>query len=123
MALASVLVLAGFLSLRDIVNPQAGTWLHVIARWYLFVQPLGFFIFLTAGVAETNRAPFDFPEAEQELVAGYNTEYSSMSFALFFLAEYVNMATVSAVPTDLFLGGWHRPFLPGWPGGVWFPPK
>src|SRR4029077_19472831 len=66
MALASVLVMAGSLSLRDIVNAQAGSWLHVIPRWYLFLQPLGFFIFMTAGVAETNRAPFDFPEAEQE---------------------------------------------------------
>src|SRR5260221_6017374 len=117
MALASVLVLAGFLSLRDIVNPQAGTWLHVIARWYLFVQPLGFFIFMTAGVAETNRAPFDFPEAEQELVAGYHTEYSSMSFALFFMAEYINMVTVSAVATSLFLGGGVPPVPPPWVSG------
>jgi NADH-quinone oxidoreductase subunit H len=120
MALASVLVLAGSLSLRDIVNSQAGTWLHVIPRWYLFLQPVGFFIFMTAGVAETNRAPFDFPEAEQELVAGYHTEYSSMSFAMFFMAEYINMVTVSAVATDLFLGGWHGPFLPASFGWIWF---
>src|SRR5713101_9543381 len=86
LALASVIVLAGSLSLRDIVDAQAGSWFHLVPRWYLFLQPLGFFIYMTAGVAETNRAPFDFPEAEQELVAGYHTEYSSMSFAMFFLA-------------------------------------
>jgi NADH-quinone oxidoreductase subunit H len=120
LALASVLVIAGSLSLRDIVNSQDGTWFHVIPRWYLFLQPLGFFIYMTAGVAETNRAPFDFPEAEQELVAGYHTEYSSMSFAMFFMAEYINMVTVSAVATDLFLGGWHGPFLPEYLGWIWF---
>ena len=86
----------------------------------MFLQPLGFLIFMTAGIAETNRAPFDFPEAEQELVAGYHTEYSSMSFAMFFLAEYINMVTVSAVATDLFLGGWHGPFLPESLGWIWF---
>jgi NADH-quinone oxidoreductase subunit H len=120
MALASVLVVANSLSLTDIVNRQAGTWLGFVPRWLIFIQPLGFFIYLTAGVAETNRAPFDFPEAEQELVAGYHTEYSSMSFALFFLAEYVNMVTVSAVATDLFLGGWHGPLLPESLGWIWF---
>ena len=120
LALASVVMLAGSLSLHTIVNEQAGYWFGVIPKWYLFIQPLGFLIFLTAGVAETNRAPFDFPEAEQELVAGYHTEYSSMSFALFFLAEYVNMATVSAVATDLYLGGWQGPFLPAWLGWLWF---
>jgi len=109
LSFAAVILLAGSLSLHTIVDQQDGYWLHFIPKWYLFIQPLGFFIFLTAGVAETNRAPFDFPEAEQELVAGYHTEYSSMSFALFFLAEYVNMVTVSAVATDLFLGGWHGP--------------
>jgi len=119
-ALASVLVMANSLSLTDIVNRQAGVWFHVIPRWFVFVQPLGFLIYMTAGIAETNRAPFDFPEAEQELVAGYHTEYSSMSFAMFFLAEYINMVTVSAVATDLFLGGWHGPFLPESLGWIWF---
>ena len=120
LALASVILIAGSLSLRDIVNAQSGAWLGFLPRWLIFLQPLGFFIFLTAGIAETNRAPFDFPEAEQELVAGYHTEYSSMSFAMFFLAEYVNMVTVSAVATDLFLGGWHGPFLPDSYGWIWF---
>jgi NADH-quinone oxidoreductase subunit H len=121
LALAAVILMAGSLSLRDIVNDQAGTWLGFIPRWYLFLQPLGFLIYMTAGVAETNRAPFDFPEAEQELVAGYHTEYSSMSFAMFFLAEYVNMVTVSAVATSLFLGGWHGPLLAAWGlEWVWF---
>ena len=120
LALAGVLVIGKSLSLTDIVNGQAGRWLGVLPRWFVFVQPLGFLIYMTAGVAETNRAPFDFPEAEQELVAGYHTEYSSMRFAMFFLAEYINMVTVSAVATDLFLGGWHGPFLPESLGWVWF---
>ena len=120
LALASVLVVGNSLSLTELVNGQAGTWLGFIPRWFVFVQPIGFLIFMTAGIAETNRAPFDFPEAEQELVAGYHTEYSSMSFAMFFLAEYINMVTVSAVATDLFLGGWHGPFLPASLGWVWF---
>jgi NADH-quinone oxidoreductase subunit H len=107
-------------SITDLVNRQAGAWLHVLPRWFVFVQPVGFLIFLTAGIAETNRAPFDFPEAEQELVAGYHTEYSSMSFAMFFLAEYINMVTVSAVATDLFLGGWQGPFLSESIGWIWF---
>ena len=121
LSFAAVIMLAGSLSLGDIVNQQAGYWFGFIPKWYVFIQPIGFFIFLTAGVAETNRAPFDFPEAEQELVAGYHTEYSSMSFAMFFLAEYINMVTVSAVATDLFLGGWHGPFpLPDGFGWIWF---
>ncbi len=119
-ALASVLLVGNSLSLSSLVNVQSGTWLGFIPRWFVFVQPVGFLIFMTAGVAETNRAPFDFPEAEQELVAGYHTEYSSMSFAMFFLAEYINMVTVSAVATDLFLGGWHGPFLPESLGWIWF---
>jgi NADH-quinone oxidoreductase subunit H len=121
LSFAAVILLAGSLSLRGIVGQQDGYWFGFIPHWYLFLQPLGFLIYLIAGVAETNRAPFDFPEAEQELVAGYHTEYSSMSFALFFLAEYVNMATVAAVATDLFLGGWHGPFpLPAGFEWIWF---
>src|SRR5256712_1192994 len=120
LALASVLVMANSLSLTDIVHHQAGTWLGFIPRWFVFIQPIGFLTYMIAGIAETNRAPFDFPEAEQELVAGHHTEYSSMSFAMFFLAEYINMVTVSAVATDLFLGGWHGPLLPESLGWIWF---
>src|SRR4030081_3224834 len=120
LALAGVLLVGNSLSLTDLVNGQAGTWLGFIPRWFIFVQPLGFFIYMTAGIAETNRAPFDFPEAEQELVAGYHTEYSSMTFAMFFMAEYINMVTVSAVATDLFLGGWHGPFPPDSLVWIWF---
>jgi NADH-quinone oxidoreductase subunit H len=119
-ALATVIVMAGSLSLREIVDAQGGYWLGFIPKWYVFPQLVGFLIFMTAGIAETNRAPFDFPEAEQELVAGYHTEYSSTRFALFFLAEYINMVTVSAVATSLFLGGWHGPFLPESLGWIWF---
>jgi NADH-quinone oxidoreductase subunit H len=120
LALAAVILLGNSLSIYEIVNQQAGYWFGFIPRWFIFVQPLGFVIFMIAAIAETNRAPFDFPEAEQELVAGYHTEYSSFSFAMFFLAEYVNMVTVSAVAVTLFLGGWHGPFLPEWLGWVWW---
>jgi NADH-quinone oxidoreductase subunit H len=120
MALASVILLAGSLSLREIVDDQAGAWFGFLPRWYLFLQPVAFLIYMIAGIAETNRAPFDFPEAEQELVAGYHTEYSSMRFAMFFMAEYINMVTVSAVATNLFLGGWHGPLIPVEYGWIWF---
>ena len=99
---------------------RPGPGLGFIPQWYVFLQPVGFIIYMIAGVAETNRAPFDFPEAEQELVAGYNTEYSSVRFALFPQAEYINMTTMSAVATDLYLGGWHGPFLPPEYGWIWF---
>jgi NADH-quinone oxidoreductase subunit H len=125
MALATVVMYANSLSLREIVDTQqgyffAGTWYGFIPKWYIFPQIVGFFVFACAGVAETNRAPFDFPEAEQELVAGYHTEYSSMRFAMFFMAEYINMVTVSAVATNLYLGGWHGPFIPPEYGWIWF---
>ncbi len=119
-SIAAVVLLAGSLSIREIVDGQSGYWFGVLPRWYLFLQPVGFIIYAIAGVAETNRAPFDFPEAEQELVAGYNTEYSSVRFALFPQAEYINMTTMAAVATDLYLGGWHGPFLPAEYGWLWF---
>jgi NADH-quinone oxidoreductase subunit H len=119
LALASAIVLGNSLSLREIVDAQSATALGGLlpTGWFVWPAFIGFVIYMIAGVAETNRAPFDFPEAEQELVAGYHTEYSSMSFALFFLAEYINMVTVSAVATNLFLGGWHWPFPLEWGWG------
>jgi len=121
LALVGPLMLAGTLSLVGIVEAQAKAgW------WYLFPQLVAFFIYLVAGVAETNRNPFDLPEAESELVAGFHTEYSGMRFALFFLGEYANMIVISAVATTLFLGGWLPPFphllpfLAVVPGIVWF---
>ena len=119
-ALATVVLMANSMSLREIVNAQQGYWFGFIPKWYIFPQVIGFFVFACAGVAETNRAPFDFPEAEQELVAGYHTEYSSMRFAMFFMAEYINMVTVSAVAVNLYLGGWHGPFIPPEYGWIWF---
>src|SRR5689334_9477749 len=109
-ALAAIIMLAGSMSVREMVDSQTGYWFGVLPKWYLFVQPVGFIIYFIAGVAETNRAPFDFPEAEQELVAGFNTEYSSVRFALFPQAEYINMVTMSGVATSLYLGGWLGPW-------------
>ncbi len=123
MTLVSVIVTTGTMSMVGIVNAQ-----YNHGWWYLFIQPLAFFIYFVGGLAETNRAPFDLPEAEQELTGGFHTEYSGMRFALFFLAEYANMIVVSSVATTVFLGGWLRPFpnvealafldvIPGW---IWF---
>jgi NADH-quinone oxidoreductase subunit H len=105
LTLVSVILMAGSLSMVSIVNAQ-----YNANVWFMFVQPLAFGIFVIGGLAETNRAPFDMPEAEQELTGGFHTEYSGMRFALFFLAEYANMIVVSSVATTLFLGGWLRPF-------------
>jgi NADH-quinone oxidoreductase subunit H len=110
LAIAAPLLLANTLSFREMVDYQSGYWLGFIPRWNVFPEIVGFVIFVIAGFAETNRVPFDLPEAENELVAGFHTEYSSMSFAAFFMAEYANMVTVTAVATLLFLGGWQPPF-------------
>jgi NADH-quinone oxidoreductase subunit H len=106
LSVVGVLLLAGSLSLSEIVRQQT-----LFADWYIWKQPLGFILFLICGVAETNRAPFDLAECENELVAGYHTEYSSIKFAMFFVAEYANMITISAVAATLFLGGWNGPGL------------
>ncbi|MFB3853254.1 MAG: NADH-quinone oxidoreductase subunit NuoH [Vicinamibacterales bacterium] len=123
MTLVVVVLMAGSLSMVGIVNAQ-----YNAGVWFGFAQPLALAIYFIGGLAETNRAPFDMPEAEQELVAGFHTEYSGMRFALFFLAEYTNMIVVSAVAVTMFFGGWLRPFpnvdalgfldlVPSW---VWF---
>jgi len=109
MALIGVVLQSGTLDLYSIVEQQYGVQ---GLGWNIFwVQPLGFVIYMIAAIAETNRVPFDLPEAETELVAGFHTEYSAMKFALFFLAEYINMFTVSMLATTLFLGGWNGPFV------------
>jgi len=108
----TVILMCGSMKMSEIVAAQG-------SFWYVLKQPLAFLIYVTAAIAETNRAPFDIPEAESELVAGYHTEFSGMRFALFFLAEYSNLFIVSAVATTLFLGGWHGPG-PAWLGPVWF---
>lgn len=109
LAIVGVILISGSLALNDIVYEQQswGGW-----KWNVFLQPLGFIIFFVSSFAETNRAPFDLPEAEQELVSGYNTEYSSMRFGTFFLAEYANMFTSSTFMTILYFGGWSLPVSP-----------
>src|SRR4051812_4772154 len=103
-ALVPVFIFAGSLSTSEIVDAQHG-------RWFIIALPVSFLIYAVSGVGETNRAPFDLPEAEGELVGGFHTEYSSLKFAMFFLAEYINMTTVAALATTVFLGGW----MPVWP--------
>jgi NADH-quinone oxidoreductase subunit H len=110
LSIVGILIICGTFSLRGIVEAQTGTWFHVIPRWNIFKgQFVAFFIYLMAAYAETNRIPFDLPEAETELVAGYHTEYSAMKFAMFFMAEYSNMVTVGCLASILFLGGWTGP--------------
>ncbi len=102
LSLLTVVLIAGTLNLTDIVHAQKD-------HWFIWSNPIGFIIYLITGFAETNRAPFDLPEAEQELTGGYHTEYGGMKFALFFLAEYVNILAVSSIAVTLFLGGWYGP--------------
>jgi NADH-quinone oxidoreductase subunit H len=106
LGLVSALLLAGSLSMKDIVMAQ-----YDQGVWFIWYVPIGFFIYLVGSIAETNRAPFDLPEAESELVAGYMTEYSGFRWSLYFLAEYANMIIVAGIATTLFLGGWLRPFV------------
>lgn len=112
LSIIGVLMLAGSLSLVDVVSAQ-----DEFSNWFIFRQPLAFILYLVCAVAELSRTPFDLTEAESELVAGYMTEYSSMKFGMFYLAEYGNMINLAALSTTLFLGGWHGPFLPP---VVWF---
>jgi NADH-quinone oxidoreductase subunit H len=114
LAVVGVLMISGTLSLRGIVDGQTGFWRlyginTFLPHWNVLVQPVGFLVYFTAAVAETNRVPFDLPEGETELVGGFHTEYSSLKFAMFFMAEYANMVTVSCLATLLFFGGWHGP--------------
>jgi NADH-quinone oxidoreductase subunit H len=119
LSLIGVILVSGTLDIYSIVEQQQG-WYGL--KWNIFFQPLGFILYLIAAIAETNRVPFDLPEAETELVAGFHTEYSSIKFLLFFNAEYINMITVSMLATSLFLGGWNGPGVAQFPllGVVYF---
>ena len=115
LSVVSIILMSGSLRLNDIVADQQG----YLLSWYVFKQPLAFLIFLIATYAETNRLPFDLTEAEQELVGGYHTEYSSMKFAMFFMSEYANMITAAALTVTLFFGGWDVPLLDEKSQGIW----
>jgi NADH-quinone oxidoreductase subunit H len=114
LSVVGVLLLAGSLNFNSIIDGQTGYYLHFIPRWHVIPQIVGFLCYLIAAIAETNRIPFDLPEAETELVAGFHTEYSAFKFAMFFMAEYANMITVSCIATILFFGGWLSPFPDSW---------
>ena len=114
LSVVGVLMIANTLSLNNLVLSQQGTWFGFIPKWNIILQPFGFVVYMLSGIAETNRLPFDLAESEQELVAGWHTEYSGMKFAMFFLAEYANMVTVSALATIMFLGGWNGPMFGPW---------
>jgi len=111
LATVGAVMIYGTYSLREMVFFQEGTLFGFLPKWGIFYQPLGFLIFLIASFAETNRLPFDLPETEAELVAGFHTEYGSMKFATFFMAEYMNLATMAGMMTVLYFGGWHLPWI------------
>ena len=113
-SVVGVVLLAGTLNFNEMIEGQRGYYWHLIPRWHIIPQIIGFLCYFTAAIAETNRVPFDLPEAETELVAGFHTEYSSFKFAMFFMAEYANMLTVACLATILFLGGWLSPFPDSW---------
>ena len=121
LSVVGVILLAGTLNFNEIISGQQGYWFHFIPKWHVIPQIVGFLCYLTSAVAETNRVPFDLPEAETELVAGFHTEYSSFKFAMFFMAEYANMITVSCLATILFLGGWLSPFPDSWTWQLYLP--
>jgi NADH-quinone oxidoreductase subunit H len=114
LSVVGVVLLAGTLNFNEMIEGQGGYYWHLIPRWHIIPQIIGFLCYFTAAIAETNRVPFDLPEAETELVAGFHTEYSSFKFAMFFMAEYANMLTVACLATILFLGGWLSPFPDSW---------
>ena len=114
LSVVGVVLLAGTLNFNEMIEVQRGYYWHVIPRWHIIPQIVGFLCYFTSAIAETNRVPFDLPEAETELVAGFHTEYSSFKFAMFFMAEYANMLTVACLATILFLGGWLSPFPESW---------
>jgi NADH-quinone oxidoreductase subunit H len=111
LSVVGVLIIANTLSLRELVIAQQSTWLGFIPRWNIFLQPVAFAVYLISGIAESNRLPFDMAESEQELVGGWHTEYSSMKFLMFMMAEYANMIAVASLATVLFLGGWNGPMF------------
>lgn len=109
-SMVGVIMLTGSMNLNEIISAQNGIW-------FIVLQPIAFLIFLISGTAELNRAPFDLPEGEQEIIGGFHTEYTGMRWGLFFLSEYANLVSISALCATLFLGGWHGPFFPSW---IWF---
>jgi NADH-quinone oxidoreductase subunit H len=121
LSVVGVLLIAGTLNFNSIISGQSGYYFHFIPRWHVIPQLVGFLCYITAAIAETNRIPFDLPEAETELVAGFHTEYSSFKFAMFFMAEYANMITVSCLATILFFGGWLSPFPDSWEWQLFIP--